>query len=812
MKRKILSVLLCLAMLASLAVLFASCGRGSKKVELDGYQLVYADDLSESTASYVKDSFVPTLEKKSGNKVGLVKIKTGSEATKVEDKEILVGNTNRKETEKALKSIKGDGYTITVIKDKIVIVGTSNLFTLLALQEFEDTYLSGEKNATFNIEKVLEKKVETISIDNKWSFIHEGQLKSGDFVVKQIIETQKAISDVSDVRGNAMKVYPDTQKAAATEILVGMINRAESKAFAAGIDGADYGFGIKDGKLIVAGLNEAMVGKSFTLLRDALRDSVTVVDGKKAIVLPADFSCIMTDTEAGIVTDFPRPEGLTVSGSQTVHDGSTTYLYQGSGVSADAYKAYVNKLKAEGYTLHGQENTVEDSIFGTYVNRQTGITVYAAYNAYKHAAAQGLTDLFQPAIRLVVAKLDTVNLLDEDMLAPDYTGKVQESSITTIKIHPYDAGGRMATYGNMYVITLQDGSFVMYDAGPYSEESTDEIYKVLLALYREGHHGNDPTADDPIRIAAWVISHGHGDHTGNFQPFLKKFCKEYGGYVDGIVEEHQSYVTVDRLIANFISDEEAKNCDGNLTLRNKYAEYSTMVHDAEGEEQGFKYYKVHTGQKFWLANVEFEIMHTHEDQYPNRSYNGDGVNVYNEKSLIFRTHIYHTVGGSATGGKTSTLWLGDGQTLASRILRATYGDKIQTEQMQYAHHGYNGCEWALYKMIKPTLIWWPQGSEEYSAYNNDAHASSGGANGVNYKVITQLSSVQWIILGDHMNYTVTVLADGARYELYNKTNQPYGIRHVRVGEEDIMGSIGATLTSTNNTNGLLYTTYNTKYN
>ena len=53
--KKILSVLLCVCMLATTVALFSSCSfGGSKKVELVDYNLVYADDLSDTSTAYVQ--------------------------------------------------------------------------------------------------------------------------------------------------------------------------------------------------------------------------------------------------------------------------------------------------------------------------------------------------------------------------------------------------------------------------------------------------------------------------------------------------------------------------------------------------------------------------------------------------------------------------------------------------------------------------------------------------------------------------------------------------------------------------------------
>ena len=671
MKTRILSLLLCICLLFSAVALFSSCSfGGSKDIELKGYNLIYAEDASDSLDAYIATTH-KALQEKTGETVGLIKVRADKEDEDLTDYEILVGNTGRKETAKALKSIRGHGYTIKVIKDKIVIVGTTNLLTLLALQKFNDLCLTGEKNAVLTVEKVRESKIETLSIaDSKWAFVYSYLLDEADFVPHQIAETKDMIGKCSSIRGTGMKMIADTSKND-SEIIVGATNRAEGKEFMVGMDALDYGVGVKNGKVIIAGLGDTALKKAFILFRDVLRDSVVEEDDKKVFILPADLSLIYTDTENAAFTDFPRPEGLALSGTADVHDG-TEFYYEGKGVSLDAYKAYCEKLVAAGYRLYGKANDdVEGSYYRTYVNEQAGGTLYVAYSAYKHAIKEELTDTFSHAIRIVSAKLDTVNLVDEQSYNFVPFTRVQNSSITAVELFPvYEGkfeGKDERYYGNIYIMTLEDGSFVLFDAGRNVDGKTSqEIYKTLLALYLEGHNNEMPTEEKPIRIAAWVFSHGHSDHVGSFESFINNYCAGYGdtqiaaGDLASGIGKHTTFVTIDRLISNFTSDEE-NYADGGEPVRDKYATLAAKIKDAPGEDAGFKYYKVHTGQKFWLANVEFEVVLTHEDIFPQK------IHIYNNASTVIRTTMYYTENGkSLTDKKASVLWLGDAQKQASQ--------------------------------------------------------------------------------------------------------------------------------------------------
>ena len=55
--------------------------------------------------------------------------------------EILVGDTSRKESQQSLSLIKGEGYIIKVYNRKLVITGTNETWTAIALYEFQDKVL-----------------------------------------------------------------------------------------------------------------------------------------------------------------------------------------------------------------------------------------------------------------------------------------------------------------------------------------------------------------------------------------------------------------------------------------------------------------------------------------------------------------------------------------------------------------------------------------------------------------------------------------------------------------------------------------------
>ena len=151
MKKRILSLMLCIAMLLSSALFLSSCSKiddGLKisrkvvDVDLTGYSIITGTELTEKGNQHVLD-----FAKKMSDLLALeMSVVTETETTEVETEapEILIGKTHRLETAKVLNDIEGVGWAVCVVKNKIVIVGTTPYLTRVALNWFERTYLNAE--------------------------------------------------------------------------------------------------------------------------------------------------------------------------------------------------------------------------------------------------------------------------------------------------------------------------------------------------------------------------------------------------------------------------------------------------------------------------------------------------------------------------------------------------------------------------------------------------------------------------------------------------------------------------------------------
>lgn len=744
MMKRISSLLLALVLLCSTVVLFASCG----KVDVAEYRVVYADGASETIAAKVK-SFAVSLKDITGKEPEIEADKKKSDVVN-EDKEILIGHTGRVESAEALEKIDGVGYYIGVIGDKIVINGTTNYLASVALDEFVEKYLK-DGSSNLKVKETVVSDVKTLALSSSFKFVishtadncYEDQGTNwgrpsntmGDDYALHLARTfaDKVVSQLGE-----MKLHDDESEVTANEIQLGRpVLREQTKSFFTKLDANDYGLSIADGVVVVGAMNDTTLTLAMQMFEDMYADC-TYKEGRKSItLLPAEYEAIKKGDTTWVM-DFPRPTGsdITLSGAVDVHDGSLEFLYTGKGIGAEAYEAYCQSLVAAGYTLY-TDNTIESNQYRTYVNTTANTTLYVALNMFAQGATQNVK-FYEKCIRVISASLDSVALLDENLLTPQQYIKKTDTKITTFMLNGATTND-LQNAGSAYIITLEDGTFAVIDGGTGVSSLKNEFWEVLKDLYFEVW-GAYPSTSNKIKISMWYLTHGHGDHFNIFY----ELCKSYG-----------SNMEIARVIANSPSDDEIYNShDPNPSLRDgKLAELKNWV----GGE--LKYIKVHTGQKFYLANSEFDVLYTHEDMYP------WALQYFNDTGVVLKQTIHDTgnvnasiKGFAANDTPTTMLWLGDVQTRVSQWLRATYSTTLAVDMVQVSHHGSTGCEYKLYALTSASILWWP------TYYQNYTQQIIPTPNKPSYKddnaKLNNMDSVRYIVLGSAKHATVTIKAAG----------------------------------------------------
>lgn len=783
--KKTVSILLCLVLLLSCVGIFSSCSKytgtpevSKKVVELDltGYELTYFGDISNVTQQEIKD-FAKLFQQKTG--VAIKASKAASDGSATPGNQILVGTLSCEPTEKALKGIKGHGWTIRVIDNNIVIVGTTQIFTNIAIDYFIEHYLQVDpsvktKNPVISVNKqVVLDKVPTVDVvsgetynytfvysdelddEPGWQHVIPGNHSGGnskddiDFPVALAKENlPTAVAKALKLKGAPAASSDITVNE--KEILVGITNRAEGYEAMKTLSTNQYALYVRGSKIILGAWNDEALDFASQMFQVALEDGrYTNEDGVKSIVFPADYTDVGT-VNINWVTDFPKPEGenISLAGTLSSADDSLVYAYQGAGVTADAFDAYCEKLKDNGYKLV-QSNTIDKNKFATYKNTTDNVTLHVEYAAYQNAAdmtysynlaGQYIED-FTPTLRVTSAPLSSVVLPTEELLDSTANTKADymlDSMITQVDVN-YAAGDK----GMFYIITLEDGTFIVVDGATNKNGLDDKLWTMLKNLYKKAH-GYEATQKDSIHIRAWLMTHEHSDHYSVMLSFLKDYGKN-------------DLLRFDYLIGNFTSETQDYNA-----MQPSHAVYNALdelkSYCPVGE--AFKYIKVHTGQKLYIQNVMLEVLFTHQDMAPSRQ------PFFNDTSTIFKTTIYNTNGWGIVESEETLMILGDAGLIGSTFLRGMYSEAtLDVNQVQVAHHGGFGCEKELYTLLSPTVTWWALDAATTNSTCNPDGKNQGLEYIVGRYLMNELEGHKYAYIADGYSTTLVISDDGP---LYNK--------------------------------------------
>ncbi|MBE6530975.1 MAG: hypothetical protein E7679_02630 [Ruminococcaceae bacterium] len=683
------------------------------------------------------------------------------------DKEILVGDTNRAESKATKALLVEKGFAIAVIDNKIAIVGSDEIQTILAINYFRENYIVDTAQISIPKSIVVKSDAQNVTLSADYTVVFAQGLDDAE---GNTIESNAEANarDYPCVAADVLVAYlglsnrTTDDNETELEVLIGKVNREVYSDFAATLDGNEYGILVKDGKIVIASHSylglEICVSQFKELLAFAKEDS--------AWVLPDGFY-VKGVTNDDWVTNFPRPSG-TLYNTFDSNDDSLQFLY--TGVSSSDFDTYTSQLVSAGYSVL-TENTIENSKFKTLVNEAKGITLHVSYNDFKHEATYAVQDTwyvdYEKCIRIISAPLDSVTLPDSGLLTPNpsYT-KVADSALSAVGLDVYAAG-------MSYIIRLEDGRFIIYDGGknaptPTDGEDTDgytntdevaQLWEALVELHRDAY-GSAPSESQPIHVAAWIITHSHGDHFEVCRDFLATYGKD-------------SRFDIDYMIGNFPAANALRTARGDDNsdaddMGQPNAIYN-MQQDVTG---GFKYVKAHSGHKYYIANVTIEVLMTYEDHNP--------ATIQSENDVCTITRIF--IGGTSTAnGATTTaasaastvkvVFLGDAQRYQSRYLCAMYGSYLQSEMVQVAHHGNIGCEIALYDTISPQALLIPYSAPMvHKILHKDANLTIDEyAKEVGYYLRNSLASVQYIYASAEGNVTtIDITSSGAQYgSFYN---------------------------------------------
>lgn len=427
------------------------------------------------------------------------------------------------------------------------------------------------------------------------------------------------------------------------EILVGRTAYPESSQALEGVLYGDYVITVIGNKLVIN-----------AWCSDALDRAITDIT-KQMLLTAAEGSFTLSRDNLHTATVVEQINALPIyadSAPSIVYDaGDENLLLLFERVTPDSYTAYCRALEEAGYTLYTQ-NDIADNHFATY------ITDDYVVNAGYYGCNKESRIIIEP--RTVLPGLPEEN---------QYTGTV-DPSFAMLGL------GTGAEYqnGQSFIWQLADGSYIIVDGGFNRDLDGKNLYQYMY------DHAPDP---QNITVAAWIITHAHGDHHGAYFNFA---------------DNHSREVTVERVIGNFPSDQTRR--DGGLI--DDGALGASVMETAKVNFQT-DFIKTHVGYKFYLRNAEIEFLYTLESYMPRK------LDYFNTTSLVFTV----TIGGQRF------LITGDASEHACTIISKMYGSYLKSDYVQIAHHGYTaganvttGLQ-KLYTLSEAPVVIWPVGDQDY---------------------------------------------------------------------------------------------------
>ncbi len=361
--------------------------------------------------------------------------------------------------------------------------------------------------------------------------------------------------------GAELTVYSDSEPETEYEIIIGKVDRAESRELYEEVPYTGATVKMYGKKIVVGGYEAEMLSK---VLRKIRLVTTEKEDGMFCISDDLDY----TVNTSGV--DIPKIE--TEGEFLGLHYCVDTQFEVGfKNVNEDEYNAYFEKLYNEGYKVY-IDNISSGNRFTTYT--KDDIQVHTSWYPA------------QSSLKVVFGKGDLPPVSDEA------TESKVTPSITQMGLEGADLSYPNGAPGMSYVIQLPDGRYIIIDGGV--DNANDE--KNLLEYLKT----NNPNSGKPV-IAAWFITHADGDHIKLPSSFLKNYGTE-------VVVEMAMYSFPD------FKNTKIVKTDAQDSMYKMVYNFQQAV---RSNNAAAKLVNFHTGQKFNIGAAEIEIIYTQEDFYPN---------------------------------------------------------------------------------------------------------------------------------------------------------------------------------------------------
>lgn len=503
--------------------------------------------------------------------------------------------------------------------------------------------------------------------------------------------------------GAAPEIFEDDMRSGskydkdAFEILLGNTCFDETQQVLSELNYGDYAIRVVGNKIVVCGrIPSAMqaAGSEFAkyITRGATKNKSIFIDATLNITEEA----VPEANAAPIMANAGDPE-LYDTG-----DSCACFLYRN--VELSTFQAYGSTLEGAGFEKYESHDVLnERNKYAQYYSDDYSVTLF--YSSCDSQAkvfvepmtATGLVSSAEQTYTPVANYAPKMLQIGIGDPVANNGGTIDANGNYEVTVQNYKLG-ESAYSGMCYIFWLEDGRFIVYDGGhntgTYDRQNARRIYEKMKEI----------SGSSDITVAAWLVTHGHSDHFDALVEF------ESMGLADKI--------NIEKLIVNLPADSQvASDDEGGGTAGNSSSYRSTV---ANLRKDGTEVIKAHPGQIFRFANVELQILFTHDMRVD------EMITAFNNTSIVSRLVIEQN---DAVVG--TVMITGDAYTQATDEMLAAYGEDLKSDVLQIPHHGYyrgaNGASQdRFYSTVSPKLVVWPCGEERTydTTHVNDSDADS----------------------------------------------------------------------------------------
>lgn len=317
--------------------------------------------------------------------------------------------------------------------------------------------------------------------------------------------------------------------------------------------------------------------------------------------------------------------------------GRGSCLLRWDGAAPADFASACASLEAAGFALQ-QETTLEGNRHRTYLGP---VTVHL----YFCPAERVLRLIGDPSVAF-------------GPTAPDQT------RVCAPKLWQFEVDHSLIDCGMCYIVRASNGHFFVIDSA-HSYSVNDDLR--LPAFLRALNGGETPV------VEGWFFSHGHDDHIAKFLDIL---------------EHRADQVEIRAVYYNFPAPDHRDHLAWCLSSSHVAARFERVL-DAHPE---IRRVRLHTGQRFFVGDLQLTVLCTHEDVFPAPLTN------YNDSSTALLLE--------AAGSRV--LFPGDCAGESDRVLCGRYSaETLRCDVLQVSHHGHFGLSPAFYRMAAAPCCLFP---------------------------------------------------------------------------------------------------------